>query len=58
VSQMPSVDVTDLIGLPYQFGGVNPVTGVDCRWTTREGLERIFPDFDGDEFPISPTKKK
>jgi hypothetical protein len=41
----------DLVGLPYKALGTDPKTGVDCLWTVREGLRRIFPGFSGSELP-------
>ena len=43
----------DLIGVPYKWGGTDPATGVDCLWIVRKALERIYPDFDPAEMPIS-----
>lgn len=44
---------TDIIGLRYQFRGTDPATGVDCLWASRRALERIFPDLEAHEVPVS-----
>lgn len=46
-------DFSDLIGLRYRFGGTSPRDGVDCAWTARQALARIFPDLRPEEFPIT-----
>lgn len=53
------IDVSHLVGLPYQLGGVSPRDGgVDCRWSTREALNLIFPDLEPHEFPISADEEE
>jgi len=47
----------DLLHLPYRFGGVDPATGIDCRWTVRRGLERLFTDLRPEEFPLAPGEE-
>lgn len=50
-------DFSDLIGLRYRFGGTDPRDGVDCLWTARRALERIFPDFRPEELPVLPEEQ-
>jgi hypothetical protein len=50
-------DFTDLIGLRYRFGGTDPRDGVDCLWTARRALERIFPDFRAEELPVTQSEQ-
>src|SRR3954464_9164867 len=52
------VDVSNLLGIPYLLGGVNPREGVDCRWTARAALELIFPDLESHEFPLSADEEE
>lgn len=53
------VDVSHLVGLTYQLGGTDPRNGgVDCRFVTREALELIFEDLEGDEFPLSADEEE
>lgn len=52
------VDVSHLIGIPYQLGGVNPREGVDCRFIVREALDLIYPDLEGDEFPLTADEEE
>lgn len=35
------VPYVDLLRVPFESGGSNPKTGVDCRWVTREVLRRL-----------------
>jgi hypothetical protein len=52
------VDVSHLLGIPYELGGTNPREGVDCRWTARAALELIFEDLESHEFPISADEEE
>lgn len=48
-----TVELTDIIGLPYRAGGTSRATGVCCLWTVRTCAERIFADFDPSELPLT-----
>lgn len=48
-----SVEVVDIIRLPYRAGGTDRVSGVCCLWTVHTCAARIFPDFDAAELPIT-----
>lgn len=47
----------DIIGLRYAPRGTNPATGVDCLYTARRALERIFPDLRPEELPLLPAEE-
>lgn len=47
----------DLIGLRYAARGTDPTTGVDCAWASRRALERIFPDFAAEDFPLDAVEE-
>lgn len=55
---MMNVDVHELLGTPYRCEGTNPRDGgVDCLFASRFALERIFPDLEADEFPVTPSEE-
>ena len=49
---MKSVATIDLEGAPYLYGGRDPAVGVDCLFTARTVLARIYPDLAPSELPL------
>lgn len=52
------VDVSHLVGMPYQYGGTNPREGVDCLFASRAALELIYDDLEVHELPITADEEE